>query len=442
MAGSRRVHTSNAFHQSLRKKKRCFMPLSFSSARVGPLVSFIGGLLALLSLVLPLDAFGMGYEVQGMVGQGTVDLVVVVVLLAALGVLSFSVAAFFSPRSPMLRGLGLLAASVGLFAQLNVVLIVAMNIGLTLENLPQLFSLLSQPGFLFAISWLPLLFLLSGWGITLGAPVGEPRGGVPPHRVSVSASASGEPSARETPTSRRRRGREPGIRELAEKQNPWRIGRRQIIAMIVGVLLYSMLSNLFLLWEGPGESNFEIIAPEVVLALFLGIASGPWVGLVTGGIGSILKTTLGTLAHLPLWILSNYALLNSPPLVVSRPLISWPFVVGNALVGFLAGLPLLGTPRRDMTVRSVLATTIRSALAVTLSSTLMVVLSESGQPGTHLLLAIQSNLTSTLLPTLLVALLLLPVLLALLPGGTRGKSEGEAVSDGAPGEPGEDSNSL
>ena len=414
------------------------MPLAFSPARVGPLVSLVGMLFALLGLVLPLN----GNEAQGIVGQGTVDLVMILVLLAALAGLSFSAAAFFWPHSPLLRGLGLLAASVGLLAQLDVLLTAALNTGVTLDNFPRLVSLLSQPGFLFSIFWLPMLgFLLGGWAITLGTRDGEHHLEVPLHRKPVSASRNTDPPARETQTRRRWGRKEPRFRELPAQESWWRIGRRQILAMIVGVLICSVLSNLSIFWEGPGETNFQTVSPAVVLAVFLGIAYGPWVGLVSGGMGSVLNALIGTLAHFPLWVLSNYGMLNSPPLDTARPPISWPLVVGSALVGFLAGLPLLGTPGRDRTVWSVLAVTIRSALAIVVGFVLMVVLAGVGQPAARPLVDIQGSLAGEALPTLLVGLLLLPLLFPFLPGGAGGRSEGKAFLEGAPGEPEEDSTS-
>lgn len=407
------------------------MPLSSSFARLGPLVSLLGGLLALLALVLP-PGFS---EIQGIVGQGTADLLVLLDLLAALAVLSFSAAALFFPLSPLLRGLGLLAASVGLLAQLDVFLTGALNTGMTLDDLPQIVSVLSSPGFHWWIALLPFLgFLLSGWGIARGAPEGEQRPAVSLHRHHVSASKSTDPPMQES---------------------PWQIGRRQILAMIVGVLISSVLSNLSLLWEGPGETNIQTVFPAIVLSVFLGIRYGPWVGLVTGGIGSVLTSLIGTLAHLPRWVLSNYAALNSVPLNLARPPLSWPWVVGSALpwvvgsalVGFLAGLPLLGTPGREMTVRSVLAITIRSTLTLLVAFALMVVLSEVGlatvgRAAARPLSDLQSSLAGDALPTLLVTVLLLPLLFTLLPAGSGGESVVAALPEEAPGELEEDSTSL
>ena len=391
------------------------MPLSFSFARLGPLVSLLGGLLALLGLVLP-PGFS---EIQRIVGQGTADLLVLLALLAALAVLSFSAAALFFPLSPLLRGLGLLAASVGLLAQLDVFLTGALNTGATLDDLPQLVFVLSSPAFHW---WIALLlgFLLSGWGIARDAPEGEQRPAVSLHRHHVSASRSTDPPTQES---------------------PWQIGRRQILVMIVGVLISSVLSNFSIFWEGPGETNFQTVYPAVVLSVFLGIRYGPWVGLVTGGIGSVLNTLIGTLAHLPFWVLSNYAALNSVPLNLTRPPLSWPWVVGSALVGFLAGLPLLGTPGRETTVRLVLAMTIRSTFALMVGFALMVVLAEVVRPAARPLSDLQYNLAGEALPTLLVTVLLLPLLFTPLPAGSGGESVVAALPEGER-DLGQDSTSL
>jgi len=357
------------------------MQQSFVTARVGPILGLVGSTIVLIYyFFLPLDS--LVSEWDGTPWQGSVDPMVVLVLLAALAVFCLSAVALFRTPSPVLGGLCLLAASVGLLAQLYLNLASFMNVGVTLTNFPRLFSLLAS-SFFPGIWWSPLLgFLLSGGGITLAALKG---------------------------------GSHPRSQEVDEKKNVWSIERRHVLAMIVGVLLYSVLSNIFILWEGPGEGNVETVFPAVVLVLFFGIVYGPWVGLVTGGIGSFLNNAISIFAHAPYWILSNYGSLNSVPLNASHPHTYWPLVVGDALIGFMAGLPLFGAAELDKTIRSLLAVMMRSALSIAVGFFLTVVLYHVGQSVTMTLLDIQGSFTSETIPTLLVVVLLLPLLLVLCP---------------------------
>lgn len=297
-----------------------------------------------------------------------------------------------------------------------------MDTGGTFTNLPQLFSLLVS--FVFAGSWLLLLgFLLSGGAMALTAIQAEQQAGVTLHRDPLPAFPRTEHPATET-QARERMGGRPSSQEVVDEQaNVWSIGRRHILALIVGVLLYSVLSNLFILWEGPGDGNIETVFPGIVLVLFFGVVYGPWVGLVTGGLGSFLNNAISILAHAPYWMLTNYGALNSVPLNVSHPRVYWPLVVGNALVGLIAGLPLFGAAGRDKTVRSLLAVMLRSAFALVVGLSVTVVSYQVGRPIAMTLLAIQSSFTSETIPTLLVVVLLLPLLLVLSPARTTRRRE-------------------
>jgi len=260
------------------------MQQSFLSARVGPILGLVGSSIVLIYYFsLPLDS--LVSEWDGTPWQGSLDPVVVVVLLAALAVLILSVVALFLPHLPVLGSLGLYAASVGLLAQLYSFFYSFMEFGATLTNLPRLFSFLVS--ILFAGWWLLLLgFLLSGGAMALTAIKAEQQAGVTLHRDHQPAFPGTEQHANETPA--RERGGRQSIQEVDEKESVWSLDQRHILAMIVGVLLYSVLSNLSILWEGPGEANIVAVSPAVILVLFFGIVYGPWVGLVTGGIGSFL----------------------------------------------------------------------------------------------------------------------------------------------------------
>lgn len=359
-----------------------------SSARIGPIIGLVGSIIVLICYYFWLPLSSLVSEWNGTPWQGYVDPMVVVVLLAALAVFGLSVAAVFRPHSPALGGMGLYAASVGLLAQLYIFLYSFMDGGGTFMNPPQLFTLLVS--FVFGGAWLLLLgFLLSGGAMAMIALKAEQQ---------TRARAEGSQSSQE---------------EVNVQESVWSIVKLQILAMIVGVLLYSVLSNIFILWEGPGEGNIVTVFPAVVLVLFFGVIYGPWVGLVIGGIGCFLNNAISTLAHAPYWMLTNYGTLNSVPLNASHPHVYWPLVIGDALIGFMAGLPLFGATRQDKTVRSLLAVMLRSALSIAVGMSVTAILYNVGQPVAMTLLGIQGSFTSEIVPTLLVVVLLLPLLLVL-----------------------------
>src|SRR5947209_6385505 len=101
----RRCSFANSSHRTRREKKRCSMQQSFLSARVGPMIGLVGSSIVLIYyFLLPLNS--LVSEWDGTPWQGTVDPMVVVVLLTALAVLILSVVALFLPHSPVLGGLG------------------------------------------------------------------------------------------------------------------------------------------------------------------------------------------------------------------------------------------------------------------------------------------------------------------------------------------------
>ncbi len=399
------------------------------STRVGPLLGLVGSAIVLMFFFSPWNSIES--EWNSIALQGIVDPMVVMVLLAAFVVFGLSAVALLRPSSPVLSGLCLYAASVGLLAQLYLFFYSFMAGGGTLADLPQLFSLL-VPFLLSGVWLLPLGFLLSGCAMALAAIRIEEQAGGTPHHDYPPAFPRTEQPANETQARERMGGRPSGQVEMDEQANVWSIGKRRILAMIVGVLLYSVLSNLYILWEGIGDGNIQTVFPGIVLVLFFGIVYGPWVGLVTGGLGTLLNNAISILAHAPYWMLTNYGALNSVPLNVSHPHTYWPLVVGNALVGLIAGLPLFGAAGQDRTVHSLLAAMMRSTFAIIVGLSLSVVYAglslsvvyyQIGQPVAMTLLDIQGSFTYEIIPTLLVVVLLLPLLLVLLPARTMWRRE-------------------
>jgi serine/threonine protein kinase len=108
-----------------------------------------------------------------------------------------------------------------------------------------------------------------------------------------------------------------------ETAKVWGIGRRQIIAMLVGIILYVSLFNVFPLLFG-----YRLLL-RFIVPVFFGVVFGPWVGLVVGCVGEFVGQPL--LAHQFLWTQC----------------------AGAASIGFIAGLVMLKTKGRYNTIANV-----------------------------------------------------------------------------------------
>jgi len=111
--------------------------------------------------------------------------------------------------------------------------------------------------------------------------------------------------------------------------NVWGLDKRRVIAMVVGIVVCAGLE--FVGFHVPyfffiPFDNFLGFLPAVIF----GVLFGPWIGLVSGGIG-----------------ISVSVLMDDPYL---SPLL-WPWCVGFALIGFIAGLATLITRGRYNSLR-------------------------------------------------------------------------------------------
>jgi serine/threonine protein kinase len=143
-----------------------------------------------------------------------------------------------------------------------------------------------------------------------------------------------------------------GHRAVAGKRNGkmkmwlvWGIGKRQVLAMLLGVILYSAVnyplnflysqdSSLVVtsisIFNVSIDSGIVIFMSVVlVIPLFMGTVFGPWVGLITVMVGAYLSA-----------LLASY---NFPSDYYG---VSWTWSAGQLLIGFIAGLALLKTQGR------------------------------------------------------------------------------------------------
>jgi len=111
-----------------------------------------------------------------------------------------------------------------------------------------------------------------------------------------------------------------------EKLNVWNLGKRQLVAMAVGALLFAALFFLSSLFGLIYFASIATIALACVTLLFLGTVFGPWAGLFTG-VGGLL--IVGLLENQRVFDISFGKL-----------------ELGFAIAGFIAGLSLFITRGR------------------------------------------------------------------------------------------------
>jgi uncharacterized membrane protein len=103
-----------------------------------------------------------------------------------------------------------------------------------------------------------------------------------------------------------------------QKSKAWEVGTREVVWMAIGAALYAVFSWLFngTVFLVPSVSQVAI-RPAIAIPMFFGYAFGPIVGFFTGAVGNMFGDALTGFGLYPQWS------------------------IGNGLVGFIAGLPLL-----------------------------------------------------------------------------------------------------
>lgn len=114
----------------------------------------------------------------------------------------------------------------------------------------------------------------------------------------------------------------------------WAIGKREVIAIAVGLVLYAGITAITS-FANLGEAIGGDIRPGIAVPIFFGFVFGPIVGFVVGAAGNFLYDVYAGWIQLPP-DLSNGPLLTN--LVVGL-LLNWE--IGNGLFGFIPGLRAL-----------------------------------------------------------------------------------------------------
>ena len=185
----------------------------------------------------------------------------------------------------------------------------------------------------------------------------------------------------------------------------WRISKHQVPSMIVGVLLSSVLSNLVLLihLQPPGGNELLWILPALVIPLFFGVVYGPWVGLVTGGLGYFLGNYISLAIHWHTNVQSGISFLTLASL--SLP---WYFYLAFMSIGLVAGLAWLFTKGRYNSRGDLATAEIISTLAILLA---FLIAFNTFWPHVYTYETVWLDFTHIALPNIMLVLILLPIML-------------------------------
>ena len=118
-----------------------------------------------------------------------------------------------------------------------------------------------------------------------------------------------------------------------EKVNVWSIGRGQLVAMVIGALLFAALFFLSGIFGSNYIAHTTSIALACITLLFLGTVLGPWVGLFTGVVGILI-----------VGILQNQGIFD---------IFFGKLELGFAIAGFIAGMTMLLTSGRYNNARAI-----------------------------------------------------------------------------------------
>src|SRR6266849_6268215 len=196
-----------------------------------------------------------------------------------------------------------------------------------------------------------------------------------------------------------------------KKASLWYVGPRQVIAALLGVALYGLLShiNVIILIS---VGTLDVFLPSLLIPLFFGVIFGPWVGLVVGGFGFLLGDYVANMwLHDLSW--NNGYLFYGSALINFRDLIGWNAVTGylaNGIIGLVAGLTHITTRRYNnlqalATVGVICAAGIAVGILIVVYSAVWLYHSPYYKLGEA-----TSAFFDSLLPNLLFALVILPIL--------------------------------
>jgi uncharacterized membrane protein len=123
----------------------------------------------------------------------------------------------------------------------------------------------------------------------------------------------------------------------------WTVGTREVVYMAIGAALYAVFSWLFngTVFVVPSVSQVAL-RPAIVIPMFFGYTFGPVVGFFAGAIGNTFGDALTGFGLSPQWS------------------------IGNGLIGFIAGLPMLFSEKKRNLNNVLIAGGVLAAIAFVL----------------------------------------------------------------------------
>ncbi len=121
----------------------------------------------------------------------------------------------------------------------------------------------------------------------------------------------------------------------------WEVGTRQVVWMAIGAALYAVFSWLFngTVFVVPSVSQVAL-RPAIAIPMFFGYAFGPIVGFFSGAVGNMFGDALTGFGLYPQWS------------------------IGNGLIGFIAGLPMLFKDKKRSLDTVLIAGGVLTAIAI------------------------------------------------------------------------------
>lgn len=121
----------------------------------------------------------------------------------------------------------------------------------------------------------------------------------------------------------------------------WEVGTREVVWMAIGAALYAVFSWLFngTVFVIPSVSQVAL-RPAIAIPMFFGYAFGPIVGFFSGAVGNMFGDALTGFGLYPQWS------------------------IGNGLVGFIAGLPMLFSDKKKSLDTVLITGGVLTAIAV------------------------------------------------------------------------------
>ena len=165
---------------------------------------------------------------------------------------------------------------------------------------------------------------------------------------------------------------------VVNKPRVWSIRVPQIVATIIGAILFGALSHIIGYWHfdtsGSTFLNDGFVLPAIIISLFLGALFGPWVGAVTGGLGAFIGDYMFMfyLDHFTNSSILNNGIWHGSPLAnvsiwigfTIRTNTDWLWILSSALIGFIAGLAMIFTRGRYVTVGRIALAELLSAVGI------------------------------------------------------------------------------